>query len=72
MTSAVSRDSAAEISRLELLARGAGSALACVHQSADELHRALVRDYLARKQARGFWGRVRSLSIFSALFVFFI
>lgn len=37
----------AELSRLDSAAEGAGCALACTHQSAEEFHRALVREYLS-------------------------
>lgn len=37
----------AELARLDLAAEGAGSALACVHQTAEEFHRASIRKYLA-------------------------
>lgn len=63
MASVESRDILAEAARLEAAARGAGAALACIHETADELHRALVREYLARRRARGLWGR--TLSLFS-------
>jgi len=36
-----------ELARLDAAAEGAGCALACVHQSAEEFHRALIRNYLA-------------------------
>lgn len=42
------RRSTAELARLDAAAKGAGLALVCPHQSADELHGALVRDYLNR------------------------
>lgn len=69
MASVVSRNMTAEAARLEAVALGAGSALACIHQSADELHRALVRDYLERRKSRGVWTRLRSLMLFSAVLV---
>lgn len=37
----------ADLARLEAAAAGAGCALACVHQSAEEFHSALIRDYLS-------------------------
>lgn len=43
------RQSSAELARLDAAARGAGLALVCPHQSADELHGALVRDYLNQR-----------------------
>jgi hypothetical protein len=36
----------AHLARLEAAAGLAGCALACAHQSAEEFHRALIRDYL--------------------------
>lgn len=65
MTSASYRNVTAEAAKLEAIAASAGSALACVHESAEEMHRSLVRDYLQRKQERGFWSRLRSLSLFA-------
>ena len=65
MASVESRNILAEAARLEAVARGAGAALACVHETAEELHRSLVRDYLERKQNRGVWARVRAFSLFS-------
>ena len=36
-----------ELARLDAAAAGAGCALACVHQSAEEFHRALIAKYRA-------------------------
>jgi hypothetical protein len=36
-----------ELARLDAAAQGAGAALACVHQTAEEFHHALIRNYLA-------------------------
>ncbi|MBX3520420.1 MAG: hypothetical protein KF835_10445 [Xanthobacteraceae bacterium] len=63
MASVESRNIVAEEARLEAIARGAGAALACVHETAEEMHRALVSEYLARKQSRGMFAR--ALSLFS-------
>ena len=63
MASVASRNTTAEAARLEEIAIGAGAALACMHQTAEEMHRALVAEYLARKQSRGLWAR--TLSLFS-------
>jgi hypothetical protein len=41
-----------ELARLDAAAQGAGYALACVHQSAEEFHRALVRRYLSLHRPR--------------------
>lgn len=70
MASVASRNLTTEAARLEAIAIGAGSALACIHQSADEMHRALVHDFLERQKRRGIWSRVRTLGLFStALFL---
>jgi hypothetical protein len=65
MASVESRNIIAEAARLEVIAHGAGEALACLHETAEELHRALIGEYLARKQQRGVWARMRALSLFS-------
>jgi hypothetical protein len=65
MASVESRNMSAEAARLEAIAHGAGTALACIHETAEELHRSLVSEYLARKQQRGVWARMRALSLFS-------
>jgi hypothetical protein len=65
MASVESRNIAVEAARLEAVAHGAGSALACIHETAEDLHRALVSEYLQRKQSRSVWARVRALSLFS-------
>lgn len=65
MASVVFQDLSAEAARLEAIALGAGEALACTHESADELHQSLIREFFERKQKRGVWARMRSLSLFS-------
>lgn len=65
MASVESRNIVMETARLEAVAQGAGAALACIHDTAEELHRALVSEYLERKQNRGLWARMRALSLFS-------
>jgi hypothetical protein len=57
MASVASRSKSDEAARLEAIAIGAGSALACIHQSAEEMHRALVAEYLERKHSRGLVAR---------------
>jgi hypothetical protein len=47
MAIGATRSVGAELARLDLAAEGAGSALACVHQTAEEFHRALIRRYRA-------------------------
>ena len=57
----------ARLQRLEAAAQGAGRAMVCPHQSADELHRALISEYLqshAWKQMAGF---IAGLVVFAAL-----
>lgn len=63
MASVEPRNIIAEEARLEAIARGAGAALACMHETAEDLHRALVSEYLQRKQSRGVFAR--ALSLFS-------
>ncbi len=45
------RNPSAQIARLEAAARGAGLAMVCPHQSSDEFHGALVRDYLNQRSS---------------------
>ncbi len=71
MTTRASRQLNARLERLEAAAQGAGCALICPHQSSDELHRALIGDYLrghAPKQMAGF---VAGLVLFAALLILF-
>lgn len=65
MASVESRNILDQEARLEAIAQGAGTALACIHETAEDLHRALVSEYLARKHSRGMWARMRALSLFS-------
>jgi hypothetical protein len=65
MASVESRNITAEAARLEAIAHGAGEALACAYETAEELHRSLVSEFLARKNGRGMWARMRALSFFS-------
>lgn len=66
------RQSSAELTRLEAAARGAGLALVCPHQSSDEMHGALVRDYLnQRGPGASFYALgVVLLAAFGALAIF--
>ena len=41
------RDVDAALARLNVAAAGAGQAMVCSHDSADELHQSLVRKYLS-------------------------
>ena len=66
MTTRATRELDARLQRLEAAAQGAGWAMVCPHQSADELHRALIGEYLqshAWKQIAGF---VSGLAVFAA------
>lgn len=57
MTTRTSRELNARLERLEAAAAGAGCALVCSHQSSEELHHALIGDYLrghAHKQTAVF------------------
>jgi hypothetical protein len=57
MTTRTSRELNAHLERLEAAAAGAGCALVCPHQSSEELHHALIGDYLrghAHKQTAVF------------------
>ncbi len=65
MASIESRNILAEAARLEAIAHGAGEALACAYESAEDLHKSLVSEYLARKHSWGRWARTRALSLFS-------
>lgn len=65
MASVESRNILDQVQRLEAIAQNAGAALACIHETAEDLHRSLVSEYLARKQGRGMWARMRALSLFS-------
>lgn len=65
MASVESRNILDQVQRLEAIAQNAGAALACIHETAEELHRSLVSEYLERKQSRGMWARMRALSLFS-------
>lgn len=65
MASVESRNIVTEAARLEAVAQNAGAALACIHETAEELHKALVSEYLERRYSRGLWARMRALSLFS-------
>ena len=71
MAVGATRASNADLARLNTAAAGAGLALACAHQSAEEFHGALVREYLSvegRRQATYF---VAILAILAAVFIWF-
>jgi hypothetical protein len=61
----------ADLARLETAAALAGCALICTHQSAEEFHGALIREYLSvhgRRQVAFF---VVTLGILAGVFVWF-
>jgi hypothetical protein len=61
----------ADLARLETAAQLAGCALVCTHQSAEEFHSALIREYLSvhgRRQAAFF---AATLGILAAVFIWF-
>jgi hypothetical protein len=71
MAKGATRASNADLARLECAAVLAGCALICTHQSAEEFHSALVREYLSvhgRRQTAFF---VVTLGILAAVFIWF-
>lgn len=71
MTTRTSRELNARIERLEAAAAGAGCALVCPHQSSEEMHHALIGDYLrghAHKQTAAF---IVVLTLLAAAFILF-
>lgn len=69
MMERTSRAMHARLARLEAAAQGAGCALVCPHQSSEELHSALIGDYLrshAFKQTAGF---IAGIFVFAALLI---
>jgi len=71
MAMAATKAANADLARLESAAALAGCALACVHQSAEELHGALIREYLSvhgRRQAAFF---AVTLAILAGVFIWF-
>jgi len=61
----------ADLARLETAAVLAGCALVCAHQSAEEFHRALIREYLSvhgRRQTATF---LLALGILAGVFIWF-
>ena len=61
----------ADLARLENAAMGAGLALVCTHQSAEEFHSALVRDYLSAHGRRQTFCFVATLGALAAFFIWF-
>ena len=71
MTTRTSRELNARLDQLEAAAASAGCALVCPHQSSEELHRALIGDYLrghAHKQTAAF---IAVLALIAAAFILF-
>ena len=67
MAIGIGRASNADLARLETAAAGAGFALACAHQTAEEFHRALISDYLnlrSRRQTSAYLVVVAALACF--------
>ena len=71
MAMGITRSSNADLARLETAAAGAGLALVCDHQSADEFHSALIRDYLSLHGRRQTTFFVVTLTILAAVFIWF-
>jgi hypothetical protein len=69
MTTSAARKMTDQLARLNVAAEWAGCALACVHQSADELHRALVRDYLNLHPRRRPIAHAAAVVVLAALLV---
>ena len=64
------------LARLEAAAAGAGCALVCTYQSAEELHRALIGDYLRNHYLRYHAAKparvvIAALVLAAALFILF-
>jgi hypothetical protein len=71
MAMGATKTSNADLARLETAAALAGCALVCAHQSAEEFHSALIREYLSvhgRRQSTFF---VLTLGILAAVFIWF-
>jgi hypothetical protein len=71
MAKGATRASNGDLARLESAAALAGCALICTHQSAEEFHSALVREYLSvhgRRQTAFF---AVTLGILAAVFIWF-
>jgi len=71
MTMWTSRDQNARLARLQAAAEGARLALVCPHQSADELHRALIGEYLRGHATRQIAGFLAGFAVFAALLILF-
>jgi hypothetical protein len=69
MAIGVTREANANLARLEAAATLAGCALVCTHQSADELHRALIGEYLSAKGRRQATLFVAALGVVAATLI---
>jgi hypothetical protein len=58
-----------ELARLDAAAAGAGCALACVHQSAEEFHRALIAKYRALHPRRAPLGATVTAALIALVLV---
>jgi hypothetical protein len=59
------------LARLEAAAEGAGRALVCPHQTAEEFHRALIGDYLRGHAFRQLAGFAAGLFVVAGLLILF-
>jgi hypothetical protein len=71
MAMGATKASNADLARLETAAALAGCALACTHQSAEEFHSALIREYLSVHGRRQVTFFVLTLGILAAVFIWF-
>jgi hypothetical protein len=71
MAKGATRASNADLARLESAAALAGCALICTHQSAEEFHSALVREYLSVHGRRHTAFFAVTLGILAAVFIWF-
>lgn len=61
----------ADLARLDEAAERAGCALACTHQSSDELHRDMIQRYFARHPRRRPLGLATGIVAIATLLIFF-
>ena len=71
MTAGTVKSSNADLARLETAAAGAGLALVCDHQSGEEFHRALIKDYLSVHGGRQTTFFVVTLAALAVIFIWF-
>ncbi len=65
----IASKAAIELARLDAAAAGAGCALACVHQSAEEFHRALIAKYRALHPRRAPLGATFTVALIALALV---